>query len=429
MRFTTRLTTANVKPLLNQLIEITGQEPWRRKFEALARQRTENWLLRDYQRERHGIEIGFNELLEEYRTTRVLPLTIRDQLQYCLYAFGVPTVQIYQSLSAAGRRRLRGMLLDGLKPDNNLLSLQHEIMTAVWLVDSGFDVEFNDIENGSGVDFIASREGLELEVECKMVTGDLCRKIHKRKVLMLYRYLLDTLTQICQSAKTGMVIRITVPDRLNCQPAQLDGIARAVAIGVLNGTATTKTPHGIVEALEFPIPGSPFDTDTVAEITRESIENFIYTQSGRENINLLPVFYPRKFAVVVLIESAKPDDVLKGISRALREACKKQFSQTRPGHLAVQFQDPTAKQMEDLARDDASGFGKASALQTMTSDLLLSRDRTHIHSVSYRSSAELLPLSGQPNTVAEQGCGSFTINPLNPYSADPRLRPLYAKTS
>ena len=129
--------------------------------------------MREYQSERHGLELTFRSLLSDQRRTGRFPITVKNDAQYRLYAFAATIVRIYEQLSVPGNVRLRGMLLDGLKPDNNLLSLQHEINTAVHFVSRGFDLDFNDIEKGSGVDFIARYDGIELEVECKMFTGDL----------------------------------------------------------------------------------------------------------------------------------------------------------------------------------------------------------------------------------------------------------------
>ena len=424
MRFAIELHDTEVVSLLNRLIAITGIEPWRKKFTVLQHQLRENNFLRDWQIERHGIELKLRDLLAEHERTGVFPLQVRDPLHYNLYAFTSGVVRIFEQLSPAGKMRLRGMLVDGLKPDNNLLAVQHEITTADHLVSIGFDIEPNDIENGSGVDYIATREGAELEVECKMFTGDLGRKIHKRKGLVLHKHLAGAVAHVYQSAQTGIFIRVTIPDRLTCSPDQLAGIASAVSRGVLSGTAVTRTPDCEVEVLDFPISSSPFNVGGPEEISRHDVTEFIRARLGRTNPNLMIVFSPRKRAVVGLIESAKPDEVLKGIYRQLREASKGQFTKTRPGHLAVQFQELTAEQMESLARDGTSEVAKPTGLQVMTTALLQSPNRTHIHSVAYRSHGKVVRPQGHSHAWMEEGIGSFVRNPGNPHYDDPRLRPL-----
>lgn len=424
MRFEIDLFDTEVVSLLNRLVEITGINPWRKKFGTLQQQLHENQFLEELQLERHGIERKFGELIAEQERTRIFPVQIRDEQHYRLYAFAAGVVRIHEQLSPAGKTRLRGMLVDGLKPDNNLLSVQHEITTAVHLVSLGFDVKLNDIEVGSGVDFIARRDGAELEIECKMFTGDLGRKLHKRKVLMLHRHLFNAVERIYQSAQIGILLRVTIPDRLTCRPDQLAGIASAVSKGVLSGTAITQTPHCEVEVLDFPIRSSPFDIERPGDLSKQAIAEFVQARLGRTNTNFMVVFAPMKRALVALIESAKRDKVLDGIYHQLREASKGQFTKTRPGHLAIQFQDLTAEQMEGLARDGASDGGKPTGLQVMTSAFLQSPNRSHIHSVAYRAHGTVVRPESHPHAWMESGIGSFVRNPNHPQYEDARLRPL-----
>jgi hypothetical protein len=425
MHFETELHDYDVVPLLNRLFAIAGEKPWQKKFSVLQRQLSENAFLRDYQFERHGIELKLRDLLAEQQGTGTFPVAVRDQAHYRLYAFAASIVRIFDELTSSGKTRLRGMLLDGLKPDNNLLSLQHEMATAVHFVGLGFDVEFNDLQNGSGVDFIARRDGLELEVECKMFAGDLGRQIHRRKVLVLLHYLSDAISRVYRFAQTGILIRVTIPERLTCQPTQLEGIASTISRGIVHGTAVTRTLACEVEVRDFSIRQSPFEVDDPTEISREAMKDFTRARLGRTNRDLMIIVSPKKRAVCILIESAKPDEVLKGIYRQLREACKAQFTRTRPGHLAVQFQDLTAEQMNGLAQDGASRDGNSTGLQVMTTALLHNPDRSHIHSVVYRSHGALLRPKGQSNALIEQGIGSLIRNPSNPYYDEPRLRPLH----
>jgi hypothetical protein len=92
--------------------------------------------------------------------------------------------------------------------------------------------------------------------------------------------------------------------------------------------------------------------------------------------------------------------------------------------LSIQLQDLTAKQMEDLAKDIASGGGGPLGLQVMTSDFLQCSNRNHILSVAFRSNGAVLQLKDQPYIIMEQGIASYIRNPSNPYYDDPRLRPL-----
>jgi hypothetical protein len=101
---------------------------------------------------------------------------------------------VYERLSSRGRQRLRGMLFDGLQTDKGLLGVQHEMTTAAHLMRRHCDVEFHDLETGRGFDFLATRAGAVLEVDCKMVSGDLGRQMHRKRVLELQERLQRVVT-------------------------------------------------------------------------------------------------------------------------------------------------------------------------------------------------------------------------------------------
>ena len=61
------------------------------------------------------------------------------------------------------------------------------------LFSKGFDVELSDIESIQSFDFLASKEDVQYEVECKSVTADIGRPIHQRKMVDLGHKLVSRL--------------------------------------------------------------------------------------------------------------------------------------------------------------------------------------------------------------------------------------------
>jgi hypothetical protein len=102
---------------------------------------------------------------------------------------------------------------------------------------------------------------------------------------------------------------------------------------------------------------------------------------GRSSCPSVIFFSPSERALVLVMKSDKPDEVLDGMRRQLREAAKTQFTGTRPACLAAQLHDLTADQMAELAHLDSSWRGNATGLQQMTSDFLRSFSGSHIHTV------------------------------------------------
>ena len=368
------------------------------------------------------MELTLLRLLMEQEKTGRFPIKVRDALQYKLCGFVAGVARIYENLPLAGQNRVRGMILDGLQTDNGLLSLQHEITTAVHLMRRGFDVDFNDIENGSGVDFVARRGGIEIEVECKMFTGDLGRKIHRRRVLELHNTLAPLIERVYRTASRGIFVGITIPDRLGGQLTQLQGINDALSRAVVSGNAVTKSDHCDIEVKDFDLAVSPFCVEQAEQVTQSALAEFVKKNFGRTNPNLMVFFSPWRRAVVALVESARPDAVLRGMDRQLRQAANSQFSKGRPGVLAIQFHELTADQLLGLAKSDTLDPERASGLQRMTSWVLSSPNRDHIHTVAYRSHGALISHSDVPGAISEQGPAYVFRNPNHPMCNDLKYR-------
>jgi hypothetical protein len=190
-------------------------------------------------------------------------------------------------------------------------------------------------------------------------------------------------------------------------------------MGLQAGKALTKSDDCEVEITDFAIAESPFNVAGPNDISRKALEDFSRAHYGRVNTEMMIVFSPGKRAVIALVESAQPDEVLKGVARQLRDTAKRQFTGTRPGIIAVQFHELSADAMENLAREDSSSHMNANGLQIVTSDFLDSPKRAHIHTVVYRSHGRITRAG---NTITGAGPAYFIRNPGNAFYADSRAR-------
>lgn len=419
MRFSVEIRDTEVADLLEALMQITGTEPWERRFQWLQRELSENPLMEDWLRERCAIEWTMREILSDSTLKPNQPFKLQTQAQYELIAFAASAVRCHEQLSESGRRRLRGVLLDGLKEDKGLLSIQHELATAIHLMSRGFDVEFQDMEHGGGVDFVARKDDVEIEVECKMFSADLGRKIHRRRSATLFKRLAEVLAETYNSATRGLIVVVTIPDRLTPAPAQHREIETAVRRGLLQGDALTQTEHCTVRTWDFPISDSPFRKSR-EEISRDEIDQFVRVRTGRSNANLMILFSPSKRAVILSLASAKQDEVLDGMRRQLRDAAKGQFSGTRPAMLAVQLHALTADQLISLGQLDSSSRSAATGLQIMTSDFLQRPSSAHVHTIVYRSHA-VIGSDALAGTVRAAGPSYLIKNRNHPSYGDPRF--------
>jgi hypothetical protein len=141
---------------------------------------------------------------------------------------------------------------------------------------------------------------------------------------------------------------------------------------------------------------------------------------GVSNQQMMILFKPGERAVIILVQSEENDTVLKGVYKQLREAANVQFTKTRLGYLFAQFNDLTSDQLESLSNLDTTDRTKATGLQIMTTEVLKSPNRTHIHTVAYRSKGKLGGLKDRPGILTEAALGYSIKNPANPYWRDSR---------
>ncbi len=415
MWFRTDIFTAEIPAFIEQMLSITGAEPWIKRLEWLDRERVDNPYMKEWLHDRFAVELALQRWLPHAESI-IKSDAAPDTSTYELMAFATGVASIYQQLSSKAQNRLRGQLLDGLKSETGLLPLQLEVSTITHLVRAGYAVDPHDLEAGGGYDFLASRNGQEVEVECKLISGDIGRKIHKRLHAKLAQALTPTLTQLFQAASTGLLVRVTLPDRLTASLQQHEAIVQSVSNGIVGGGIDTDACS--VRLYEFEIASSPFAAGFDARWGSRDVQTFIAQLAGSAgNSNLMTLFSPGERAVVMLLESAQPDAVLKGIRRQLRDAATDQMTGTRPGCVVAALHDMTDEQIFSLGQSDSNVRVGATGLQIMTSDLLQADSRAHVHSVVYKGRGRLNSQGG--SSFMGQGHTYVIKNEWHPLADDP----------
>jgi hypothetical protein len=164
-------------------------------------------------------------------------------------AFLFKIAQLSKKLSGPGRTRLAGMIRDGLQSDHGLASLDVELAAAADLDQRGWDVKHQDMEQQAQFDLLASNAGLETEVECKLVTTDLGRKVHRRDFFNLVNVLRPFL-QSFEEIPGGHLFQVLLNDRLPSSLQVHQSIGEAVR---------RVTPSTLIRGSEWDVKYSTFD--------------------------------------------------------------------------------------------------------------------------------------------------------------------------
>lgn len=295
---------------------------------------------------------------------------------------------------------MAGMMRDGLQTDRGLQPLAFEMASAVDLSGRGFKLQFVDLESCERFDYLIRKDGVEAEFECKTVSYDLGRQVHRRVFERLGKQVFERgVSEFLTTSGPNIRIDLTLEARLPSGEKPLARVVDMVA-SALRGNAATEPGLGRARASEWDIPGRPDDL-------RQSDLKGTFDR-GDDDHTLIAIGPRRAFALVA--SSEKPARLLQGVFRELRRVAREQLSGTRPGVIAVQI--------EDIRESDWVQLSHGSAIEAMTAAYFVTGRREHIHSVLY-SSEQLLHKA--PGRAWLSGTRLVYRNPANAEAANPVL--------
>jgi hypothetical protein len=277
------------------------------------------------------------------------------------------------------------------------------------------------METGTGFDFLATKDGVELEVECKRVGLSLGRKIPRLETLRLHRKIHAQVKPSADNLIGGLLLRVFLPDRLTANESDQKAIAEAVGAACRTSVAPVSQVCEI-EMHGFQINGTPFETASGQDDV-PGIQAFLEQRFNVKNREVLILGKKTKGALAVSIESRRDDSLMEKLFSELGDSAANQFSKTKPGVLCVQFMDLTDDQIRRMgsSMDDRS----PSYILLESSKFLSSPSRSHVHSIAYRaygSVGQSESIHGDVRTIAtqEQGSAYVISNDTHPLAKDRR---------
>ena len=269
------------------------------------------------------------------------------------------------------------MLRDATNRDHGLGPLAHEMFIATHLASRGYEVDFHDLEGGAGFDLLASKGGVSVQVECKHVSGDIGRQIHRKDLYRLGDRVTPRMLSHLGNLRSGLFMRLTLPGRLHSREDVQEGLCALLGRAMVSGLGRLEENDCCVDMQEFNVARVAVGWASARGVDRSRIATALARHFGLVNKNVLVYVQPGKSAIVVAVESKVEDRVLTAIHRMLRESSKKQLDGRLPGILCCHLAEVTEEQLGGLREKGERGIG----LDYMTSDLL--NRRRNLHSVTY----------------------------------------------
>ncbi len=330
-----------------------------------ARHEISNPLLGDHFRKNYDLEFALAEARKYRKQTGRLP---KGQDYHAVYGFLVAARRIHSRLPPSARNPFEGRLRYALNSDQGARPFAYEIGVAVHLMSKGWDVEFIDYAGVGQFDFLASRGGIEIEVECKTTSGDTGRKIHRRELNRLADLILPATAQLVDGGGNHL-LRITLPDRLEKSDEAVCSVASAVIEAAAKRREVTAASAHVAYSVDHSGRWPPLDGG-------RTMLNFFERRFGIKNA---PMFFhgrPGAGIVAVAIASAKADKVIRAISDEAKSAAK-QCSGTRPAFVALHLVD----ELNDAELE--AMLSTQNGMHAIARETFGSGKRSHVDSIAF----------------------------------------------
>jgi hypothetical protein len=199
------------------------------------------------------------------------------------------------------------------------------------LFDAGYEVEFSDLEGLAQFDLRFWKGKVHGEVECKSLSCDAGRKVHRKD---FYRFM-DTISDLLVSRATAgskEVLIVTLHGRMPKALDQKRALSQATkdilsrpALAQIEGDFFSVTLRAHDPRLELALASGP----------REAYR--LCREMYGENCHVSGPIGPNG-ACLVVVRSQEEDDTSAAILDAMKKATS-QFSRTRPAFVAIQYED------------------------------------------------------------------------------------------
>jgi len=412
MLFEPKLNEAEIPRLMQGIAKFAPYGLWKKRIKWLEEKIQQNPLLTDYFDREFLIERSYDVAHCYHEVTGRYPDV--SEKNYELYSFLATALLVYERLTEKGQYRLRGSIRGGLRDRKGLSPFVTELRTASQLMTQGFDVKFTDLEGIDRFDFLVSKGGLIIEIDCKAPSGDVGRQIHGWRFRSLANELIPALQNFVNLGG-GHLVEVLLQGNLHGDVQYERRLAGQIA-GALRGSNGSISIDGFrVSLASFEISDSPFRANS--GISDNLLRDFLLARFNLENANAVSRFSPGRGAAILVIRSEKSDHVVDGIYRQLRDSANSQFSAHRPAALCVQLRDMTATQLRNLAKEPING------LAGIATRLFSGDSRGHLAGVSFVATSGSMTMSrsisdGMMHTSHRDIGTAYTFrNPTNP-SAD-----------
>lgn len=388
----TEIHTADIPAMYQRFSDVVGARSWTHRVAQMKAAIKHNHFLDAYLHMENEIAFGLERCGVLIKRYGGLPDdVVANRELYPAISFAAQSLSMMDLATPVESERLRKRVAGALQNPNDMRALRLELTVATHFTRRGHHLQWPEMVGGGTFDLLVTDMGNDgVEVECKSISDDKGRNIHRRAALEFHHLMIGELAHIRKTLRSGLSVVMTVPGSLPTRHTDRKALAKCVRQQITIGNSA-KLGDGIdIRITEFDLARlDEIADDRRVEVARRVIQDVTGTQN-REGILTST---DAGGALAFVVQSAVDDDVMDATFKTFSDAAKRQLSGTRPALLIAGFDGLDGEELTSIAQQDRDPKQKPTALAIKVSRFLAADHRNYVVGVGFLSRGALRPVT------------------------------------
>jgi len=355
------MATAEVPAMYRRLAGAVGAEHWQGAVDRQEEAIRSNRFLGDHLRSEYAISYQLDGLRKLVAAFGAVPsATCNDPSIFPSMAFAAQVLGVMDRSTVKQARAFIKRVRTAFTSSENMHGLRLELQAATHFARRGQRVAWHRANGGASFDLLIEDLGpAGLEVECKSISENKGRRVHRRDALNFWGELWKDVEGVAQSLHSGLAVVLTVPYRLPTEATDRAALAREVIARIVAGAGAALPGGADLRLQQF----DPADIEAAKGKSRDAIRKAIDAATGTDNREAVVYGTPAGGMLALVMQSAVPDDVLNQVFATLDDSAARQFTGQRGALFWVALQGLDADQLLSVNQEDGVPGAQPSALR------------------------------------------------------------------
>lgn len=385
----TYMTTDEIPGTYRRFASAIGADHWRG---AVARQEAAiraNRFLGDYLQAEYAIAYQLDRLRGLVERFGTVPSAVCDDSTiFPAMGFAAQALEVMARGTKKQAREFVKRVRAAIGDAANMHGLRLELLAATHFTRRGHRVSWPKTSKKGTFDLLVEDLGPSgLEVECKSISENKGRRIHRRDALQFWGSLWTDVEGVARNLRSGLAVVLTVPNRLPDDAIERASLTRQVVDRILAGSGA-RLGGGVDIRI------GTFDPARINVAMRSGSAEFraaVGEVTGTTNREAVLYGTPAGGLFILVMQSAVRDDVLEQVFATLADSASHQFTGTRGGVFWIALQGIDANGLLSVHEQDNDSAQEPTALSRGVSHFLSVEAPDHVVGVVFASRSGLLP--------------------------------------